>query len=302
MAPIWDGNETWLVVAGVVLWGAFPIVYATLFSAFYLPLLVMLAGLILRGVAFEFRYKAERMRLVWDFGFAGGSLAAAFIQGLMVGALGRRASDRRRPLCRRRIWLAQSVRADLRRRALSRLYAARRLLAGAEMRRRHSRTGLPSDPLFIDRLLVFLIVVFAYALAVDLRVIGRWLERPYLFVFPGDRHRGGDRACRQRAAAPRRTAVLHGLADFYCGLRHAGHLVLALHDSLLHHRRASGGAALEFGFHVLGRRPVRLSADLALYRRQLHRVPRQDRLRVPGITNSATAVSASWFANSGRER
>src|SRR6202166_386718 len=87
VAPIWDGNETWLVVTGVVLWGAFPIVYATLFSAFYLPLLVMLAGLILRGVAFEFRYKTERLRWIWDAGFAGGSLVAAFTQGLMVGAL-----------------------------------------------------------------------------------------------------------------------------------------------------------------------------------------------------------------------
>src|ERR1700722_11133982 len=87
VAPIWDGNETWLVVAGVVLWGAFPVVYATLFSAFYLPLLLMLAGLILRGVAFEYRYKTERMRWIWDWGFAGGSFVAAFIQGLMVGAL-----------------------------------------------------------------------------------------------------------------------------------------------------------------------------------------------------------------------
>ena len=85
-APIWDGNETWLVVAGVVLWGAFPVVYATLFSAFYLPLLVMLAGLILRGVAFEYRNKTERLRWIWDAGFAGGSLVAAFTQGLMVGA------------------------------------------------------------------------------------------------------------------------------------------------------------------------------------------------------------------------
>src|ERR1700681_5070780 len=82
VAPIWDGNETWLVVTGVVLWGAFPIVYATLFSAFYLPLLVMLAGLILRGVAFEYRYKTERMRWVWDLSFMGGSFAATFIQGL----------------------------------------------------------------------------------------------------------------------------------------------------------------------------------------------------------------------------
>jgi len=87
VAPIWDGNETWLVVAGVVLWGAFPVVYSTLLSAFYLPLLLMLAGLILRGVAFEFRYKTERLRWIWDASFAGGSLVAAFIQGAAVGAL-----------------------------------------------------------------------------------------------------------------------------------------------------------------------------------------------------------------------
>src|ERR1700739_2012119 len=87
VAPIWDGNETWLVVAGVILWGAFPIVYATLLSAFYLPLLVMLAGLILRGVAFEFRHRTEQARWLWDWSFAGGSLAATFIQGLPVGAL-----------------------------------------------------------------------------------------------------------------------------------------------------------------------------------------------------------------------
>src|SRR5580658_10828815 len=87
VAPVWDGNETWLVVVGVVLWGAFPIVYATLLSAFYLPLLVMLAGLILRGVAFEFRYKTQRLRWIWDCSFAGGSLVAAFIQGMTVGAL-----------------------------------------------------------------------------------------------------------------------------------------------------------------------------------------------------------------------
>jgi cytochrome d ubiquinol oxidase subunit II len=86
-SPIWDGNETWLVVTGVVLWGAFPVVYATLLSAFYLPRLVMLAGLILRGVAFEFRAKAGRVRWIWDRSFAGGSLAATFIQGMTVGAL-----------------------------------------------------------------------------------------------------------------------------------------------------------------------------------------------------------------------
>ena len=64
VAPIWDGNETWLVVAGVVLWGAFPLVYSILLSAFYLPMLRMLAGLILRGVAFEYRSKTERTRWI----------------------------------------------------------------------------------------------------------------------------------------------------------------------------------------------------------------------------------------------
>src|ERR1700761_1603316 len=87
IAPVWDGNETWLVTTGVVLWGAFPIVYAILLSAFYLPLILMLAGLILRGVAFEYRHRTERWRWLWDASFAGGSLVATFMQGLTVGAL-----------------------------------------------------------------------------------------------------------------------------------------------------------------------------------------------------------------------
>ena len=87
ISPVWDGNETWLIVTGVVLWGAFPPVYATLLSAFYLPLLLMLAGLILRGVAFEFRARAETSRWLWDLAFAGGSFVAAFAQGMTVGAL-----------------------------------------------------------------------------------------------------------------------------------------------------------------------------------------------------------------------
>ena len=86
VAPVWDGNETWLVVTGVVLWGAFPVVYATLLPAFYLPLLLMLAGLILRGVAFEYRNRTKR-RWIWDWSFAGGSLVATFIQGMTVGGL-----------------------------------------------------------------------------------------------------------------------------------------------------------------------------------------------------------------------
>src|ERR1700733_11643003 len=87
ITPLWDGNETWLVATGVALWGAFPVVYATILSAFYLPLFFMLAGLILRGVAFEFRHRTEKWRWLWDASFAGGSLVAAFMQGLTVGAL-----------------------------------------------------------------------------------------------------------------------------------------------------------------------------------------------------------------------
>ncbi len=87
ISPVWDGNETWLVVAAAILFGAFPLVYSIAVSAFYLPILLMLAGLILRGVAFEFRYKAGRtMRRVWDIGFVGGSYVAAFVQGVTVGA------------------------------------------------------------------------------------------------------------------------------------------------------------------------------------------------------------------------
>jgi len=184
VAPLWDGNETWLVVAGVVLWGAFPVVYATLFSAFYLPLLVMLAGLILRGVAFEFRYKTERLRWIWDLSFAGGSFVAAFTQGLMVGALveGLPISDGQYAggefgwlspfslLCGVGLCLGYTL--------LGACWLVRKCVD--EVRDAAYRL-IP--PLSIS-LLVFLIAVFAYALVENLRIMSRWLERPYLFVFP----------------------------------------------------------------------------------------------------------------------
>ncbi len=163
---------------------AFPVVYATLFSAFYLPLLLMLAGLILRGVAFEFRYKTERLRWIWDAGFAGGSLAAAFIQGLTVGALvqGLPITNGQYSggdfgwlspfavLCGVGLcigytllgacWLVRKCEGELQE------YAYRLL------------------PYLALGLLAFLVIVFGFALAANLQVMGRWLERPYLFVFP----------------------------------------------------------------------------------------------------------------------
>jgi cytochrome bd ubiquinol oxidase subunit II len=184
VAPVWDGNETWLIVTAVVLWAGFPIVYATLLSAFYLPLLLMLAGLILRGVAFEFRNKTVRMRWIWDASFAGGSLFAAFVQGMTVGALveglpiinGRYAGGEFgwfspfAVLCGVGLcvgytllgacWLIRKCEADVR------------------------DTAYRQIPYLSVGLLVFLIAVFAYALAENLPVMSRWLERPYLFVFP----------------------------------------------------------------------------------------------------------------------
>jgi len=87
IAPYWDGNETWLVIIGASLFAAFPAVYAVFLGAFYLPVLLMLVGLILRGVAFEFRYRAGRSRGLWDRAFFLGSMLAAFVQGAAVGAL-----------------------------------------------------------------------------------------------------------------------------------------------------------------------------------------------------------------------
>lgn len=86
--PVWDGNETWLILGGGGLFAAFPLAYAVLMPAFYLPVLVMLAALIFRGVAFEFRHKAVRepTRKFWNGAFYGGSLAAALSQGVILGA------------------------------------------------------------------------------------------------------------------------------------------------------------------------------------------------------------------------
>ncbi|MBS0466314.1 MAG: cytochrome d ubiquinol oxidase subunit II [Proteobacteria bacterium] len=86
VAPVWDGNETWLVLGGAGLLAAFPVAYSVILSAFYLPLILMLVGLIFRGVAFEFRFKAsDRSRGWWDAAFVGGSVLATFCQGLTLG-------------------------------------------------------------------------------------------------------------------------------------------------------------------------------------------------------------------------
>jgi len=86
-APIWDGNETWLVLGGAGLLAAFPKAYAVLLSGLYLPVLLLVVALVFRGVAFEFRFKAHRSRRLWSVSFALGSLLASFAQGVILGAL-----------------------------------------------------------------------------------------------------------------------------------------------------------------------------------------------------------------------
>jgi cytochrome d ubiquinol oxidase subunit II len=184
VAPIWDGNETWLVVSGVILWGAFPSVYATLFSAFYLPLFFILTGLILRGVAFEFRDKTQRVRWIWDINFAGGSLVAGFMQGTTVGALveGLQVTNGQysggdfgwftpfAALCGIGLCLGYAL--------LGACWLVKK--CDGEVRdtaHRHIR-------ILAISVLGFLVVVFAYALAEHLPILHRWIDRPYLFVFP----------------------------------------------------------------------------------------------------------------------
>jgi cytochrome bd ubiquinol oxidase subunit II len=184
VAPIWDGNETWLVVTAVILWGAFPVAYAILLSAFYLPLLIMLAGLILRGVAFEYRNKTERMRWLWNWSFIGGSAAASFIQGLTVGALveGLPIENGQYTggdfgwfspfavLCGVGLCLAYT------------LLGACWLVKKCEGDVRE--TAYRFIPWLSAGLLVFLVAVFVFALSEHLQVMHRWIDRPHLLVFP----------------------------------------------------------------------------------------------------------------------
>ncbi len=87
IAPVWDGNETWLVMGGGGLLAAFPLAYGLIFSALYAPIIAMLLALVFRGVAFEFRWRDPAHRRFWDLAFTGGSVVAALAQGVVLGAL-----------------------------------------------------------------------------------------------------------------------------------------------------------------------------------------------------------------------
>jgi cytochrome d ubiquinol oxidase subunit II len=85
--PFWDANETWLVFGGVVLFGAFPIIYASALQVLYMPVMVMLFGLVFRGISFEFRAHTAGSKALWNWAFGLGSIITAFMQGMMLGRL-----------------------------------------------------------------------------------------------------------------------------------------------------------------------------------------------------------------------
>jgi cytochrome d ubiquinol oxidase subunit II len=185
ISPVWDGNETWLVVTGTVLFGAFPAAYAALLSAFYLPLVLMLCALILRGVAFEFRHNSlTHFRWIWDVSFAGGSLVATFIQGMTVGALveGLPMKDGHyiggtfgwfspfAAICGLGLVLGYS------------LLGASWLVRKCEGSVRERVYQLL--PVLTVGVLSFLATALVLALAMHLSLMSRWLERPYLLIFP----------------------------------------------------------------------------------------------------------------------
>lgn len=184
IAPIWDGNETWLVVAGVLLWGAFPLVYATLLPAFYLPVCIMLAGLIFRGVSFEFRIHARSSRVVWDLGLILGSLVATFMQGAMVGALAQGIPvENGRFVGSVMTWLTPFSALS----GVALCFGYMLLGAGwlAKKCEGDVRTAaFVALPRLLIVVLVLLAALFFHALHQDFQVMGRWLDRPVLFVVP----------------------------------------------------------------------------------------------------------------------
>jgi len=184
ISPIWDGNETWLILTASILFGAFPVVYSLILSAFYFPIIVLLAALIFRGVAFEFREKSRKRRWLWDAGFSIGSLVATFVQGAAVGAIvdgipndaGRFTGT---PLG----WLTPFSAAC----GIGLVLGYCLLGAGWLVKKSE---GILRDRCYslVPKLLIavfgFLILAFAMSLLMELQVMSRWLDRPLLLIFP----------------------------------------------------------------------------------------------------------------------
>ena len=184
IAPFWDGNETWLVLVGASLFGAFPTVYAIFLPAFYLPVALLLIGLIFRGVAFEFRYRTVGMRWLWDLGFGLGSTIVAFVQGAAIGtmvqelpvAAGAYAGDGYEwvspfpVLCGFGLIVGYAL-----------LGAAWLVLKGEG---RLQEWAFRRVAILLAGTVLFVAIAFIYALLTQLHVLNRWLEVPWMLVLP----------------------------------------------------------------------------------------------------------------------
>ncbi len=184
IAPVWDGNETWLIVVGTVLFGAFPVVYAVFLAAFYLPVALLLVALILRGVAFEFRYKTQRGRWIWDFGFVAGSTVAAFVQGAAIGAMvAGIAVDGREFAGGPFDWIAPfPLLCGVGLVAGYALLGAGWLVLKTAGELRDWAYGLL--PRLMTAVIVFVTLALVGTLLGDFHVVDRWLAQPWLFSLP----------------------------------------------------------------------------------------------------------------------
>jgi len=184
VGPLWDGNEAWLIGAGAVLWGAFPIAFSTLMSAFRLPILLMLAGLVVRGVACGCRFRIESARSICDVSFCCGSLVAAFMQGVMVGSL-----VEGLPLSHQGYvggpfgWISPFAAV-----CGIGLCFGYSLLGASWMYYKSEGELRDQARQFIEcvagGLLAFFTFLFLYAVVGDYRVMNRWLDHPYLLAIP----------------------------------------------------------------------------------------------------------------------
>ena len=151
IAPIWDGNETWLILGSLGLLAAFPVAFAIIIPAVYFPILLMLLALIFRGLAFEFRYRDAEHRTFWDHGFAAGSALGGFRPRRGARLVHPGLPGRRPPLRRRLVRLLHAVFDFLRHRLDVRLWAARRRLADHQDRGRLAGLGARARPQMPDR-------------------------------------------------------------------------------------------------------------------------------------------------------
>lgn len=184
ISPFWDGNEVWLVLIGASLFAAFPVAYAIFLPAFYLPIALMLIGLVFRGVSFEFRYHAGRSRWIWDWGFFLGSFVVSFVQGAAIGRMvevipvlnGQYSGGAFE-------WLTPfSVFCGIGLVAGYALLGAAWLIFKTEGTVRnwaYSRVGW-----LLAGVLAVLAVVSLYTLSIHLRVRDRWLADMWLVIFP----------------------------------------------------------------------------------------------------------------------